>query len=177
MLQFVYVAAVSFLLPQLCCLMFSLGAALQHCSSVSQILAFTCKVARSSFIQLPSASKCCWFIFFSFHGPKYPAFSVLLLTVLQPQATDIYQSKSQVRYLQDWEAAQYSEGKPERFPPQMCHLVLAIVTASDRQKAQSTARLLWVSPITCVSYTPCLDFPPLASQDKAGFCSPAHNWF
>lgn len=78
----------------------------QHCSLVSQILVFTCKVARgSSFLQLPSASKCCRSIFFSSHGPKYLAFSMLLLTVLQPQATDIYQNKGHVRYLEDWVAA------------------------------------------------------------------------
>lgn len=72
----------------------------------TQVLAVACKAARrSSSTWLPPASQCCWFIFFSSHGPKYPTFSVVLLMVLQPQATDIYQSKHQVRYLQDGAAA------------------------------------------------------------------------
>lgn len=71
---------------------------------------------------------------------------------------------------------QHAEGKPETFPPPP-HPVLATVTASDRRKPESTARLLGFHPSTGLSYTPCLDLPALASQDKAGCCSPAGNWF
>lgn len=161
--------SILFLLHHLWCLTFSVGAAVRHCSLVSQIwpshARLRAEIPSSRPHLLPNVAV------LSFSLPMVLNIMLSLcfysLSCNHKQQTAI-RAKARLDICRTGRL-RYSEGKPETFPPQTYQLVLSTATASDGQKPQFTARLLWVSP--------CLNFPPSASQDKAGFCSPAQNGF
>lgn len=145
MLQFVYVTAVSWvflttaLLPHV-----QLGSCTSNTApwsvrSWSSPARLPEEAPSSSFHLLPSVAV------LSFSLPMVPNTSLSLcfysLSYNHKQQTSIRTKAMLGIWRIGW--LQYSEGKPETFPPQTYHLVLATETAGGRQKPQSTASLLW----------------------------------